>query len=328
MVVKNPLFGNGSESFGADYGKAQATYFLNNKFSENEVQVADYVTCSYNEFLEIVIELGIVGFLLIIAILYFALAKQQSINNSKYSIVAKTSLIALLVLSMVSYPFALIPNVLLFVICLFVIFRTGNFKNIAIVKYSKLLIFGWFLSILLLVYCASRQVYGIYHFKNGYTKVLNNDFDIAINDYKKADLYLNDSGEFQFYYGAALYLKQDYRASILHLQKAVNLRSDPQAFIMLGNALHKQKQYAKAELAYLMVSGITPAKLYPKYLLAKLNIEMKQIDKAIKIGQTIIATTEKTPTTAGSEIKAEMKILIDRYSKQNVKSLNTKSMSP
>ncbi|HSD09294.1 O-antigen ligase family protein [Flavobacterium sp.] len=321
MIIKNPLFGSGSGSFGTDYGKIQASYFLNNKFSENEVRLADYVTCAYNEFLEMVIELGIIGLLLFVAILYFALAKQQNENSTKYNIAAKASLIALLVLSTVSYPFNILPIMLLFVICLFVIFRTEQYKTFTISKHNKLLVSIWFLAVLALTYFGSRQVYGMYYFTNGYAKVLKNDLKNGINDYKKANLFLNNSGEFQFYYGAALYLNHDYQVSIIHLKKAVRLNSDPHAFLILGNALQKNKQYNQAEQAYLMVTGITPAKLYPKYLLTKLYIDMQQVDKALKMAKAIMKAKEKKTTTAGTEIKTKIKILIDRYSKPNVKSL-------
>lgn len=314
MVMKNPLFGNGSGSFETDYGKMQASYFLNNRASATEIQLADYVTCAYNEFLEILIELGVVGLLLFVGIFYFALTRRQNKNYSKYHIAAKASLISLLVLSMVSYPFRLLPNMSLFVICLFILFRTGEYRVIVIAKYSKLLILMWFLFVSTIVYYGSRQILGMYHFRNGYAKVLNNDFDNGITEYKKAYPFLHDRGEFQFYYGAALYLKKDYLGSIFYLQKATSFGSDPHAFLILGNAFQKTKQYSKAESNFLMVTGITPAKIYPKYLLTKLYIETQQTAKALKIAKIIIATKEKIATTAGNEIKAEMKILIDRYS--------------
>jgi len=328
MVIENPLFGNGFGSFETDYGKVQASYFLHDKPSASEVQIADYVTCTYNEFLGLQIESGVIGLLLFIVILCFALKRRQDKTSSEYTVAAKASLIAFVVLSMVSYPFTLIPNLLFFVICLFLIFRTGKYKVVAISTYSKPIVLGWLLLILSLVYGAGRQVYGMYYFKEGYTRVLNNDLDNGISNYNKAYSFLKNSGEFQFYYGSALYLKHDYAASSVHLQKAVYLRSDPNAFILLGKALQELKRYPQAEHAYQMATGITPAKLYPKYLLAKLYVEMHQTNAAIKMAKAIIVQKEKAMTTAGSEIKTEMQVLISQYSKSNVKPSNTTTMSP
>ena len=195
-------------------------------------------------------------------------------------------------------------------------------------KYSKPIVLSWLLLIFSLVYGSGRQLYGMYYFREGYTKVLNNDLNNGISDYPKAYPFLKNSGEFQFYYGSALYLKHDYTASVIHLQKAVNLGSDPNAFIILGKALQELKRYPEAEHAYLMATGITPAKLYPKYLLAKLYVEMYQPNSAIKIAKSIIMQKEKTPTTAGSEMKTEMKVLISQYSKPDVKPSKTTTMSP
>lgn len=176
LVLENPTFGNGFAYFGANYGKTQAHYFLNNNASENEIQVADYVTCAYNEFLEMLIESGIIGLLLFGAILYFTLIKRYDENNSKFHIAAKASLIALLVLSMVSYPFRLIPNLLLLVICLFIIFSTGHYKTYTISTYRSPFVITWLIIVFVVVYFNSSNLYGFYHFRKGYEKVLNNNF--------------------------------------------------------------------------------------------------------------------------------------------------------
>ncbi len=328
MVCEKPLLGNGYGAFEAGYGKVQATYFLNNKGTDSEKQVADYVTCAYNEYLEMLIESGIIGLLLFVLIVYFALVKRYNENSSPYHIAAKAALIALVVLCLVSYPLRIMPNLLLFVICLFIIFRTGQYKTFAISRFGKAAIFLWLIAISGLIYCSSRYVYGMYHSRNGYAKVLNNDIDNGISDYKKAYTLLNSNGEYLFYYGSSLFLKHDYSGSIAFLQKAVTLRSDPNAFITLGNSLQQLKRYHEAEKAYQMAAGITPTKLYPKYLLAKLYLEMQQTAKALAMAENIINTKEKVPTTAGNEIKTEMKVLINQYSKPRVKPLKNKTMGP
>jgi len=316
MAMENPLFGKGFGSFAADYSKVQANYFLNNKGTNNEIQVADYVTCAYNDFLEMFIESGIIGLFLFVSILYFALSKRSISKISKYNISAKASLISLLVLSMVSYPFQLMPNILLLVICLFIIFNTGQYNSISIsLKHNKILVFFWIIAISGLVYLGSRYILGTYYFKKGYAKVLNQDFDNGISDYEKAYNYLGNNGKFLFYYGSSYYLNQEYSKSVFYLQKAIDLRSDPNAFIMLGNSFKALKRYNKAEKAYQIAANIIPSKLYPKYLLANLYIKMRQTNKAILMAKTVLNSKEKVPTTAGSEIKTEMKSLIQKYNK-------------
>jgi len=311
MIAESPVLGNGFGSFANDYGKVQATYFLENTPTEKEIQVADYVTCAYNEFLEMLIDSGIVGLLLFLAILCFAL-KTPLKSNSEYYFAARYSLIALLILSMVSYPFGLTPNVLMLVITLFIIFNSGNYKTFQIRKYTKLLTSTWFLLILGLIYLNSTHTYGKYHFQKGHKKVINNDIESGLKDYKIASFFLGNNGMFQFHYGSAFNLDKNYTESITHLKKATKLSSNPNTFIILGNSLKELKRYKEAEKAYKTASGITPSKLYPKYLLANLYVEMDFKADALKMAQEIFGMNEKTKTTAGNEIKQEMKQLINK----------------
>lgn len=306
MVLQKPVIGNGFGFFEANYGKAQAHYFAEGNALESEIEVADYVTVAYNEFLEMVIESGIVGLSLFMALIYFAFARQVSKGHSYQVLAAKASLLSLLPLSVVSYPLRYAPNLLLLIICLFIIFRTEQKTSITIQRVGRPLAIGWAIVVCGLLYLGCRHVVGIHHFQKGYQKVLRHDFDDGLIDYKKARSFLKNNGEFSFCYGSALYLKQDYSASIDFLQEATALYSNPSSFIMLGNAEQQLKQYAQAEQAYQIAAGITPSRLYPKYLLAKLYIEAQQTEKALKMARLIVNTKEKIATTAGTEIKNEM----------------------
>jgi O-antigen polymerase len=124
--------------------------------------------------------------------------------------------------------------------------------------------------------------------------------------------------KFLFYFGSAFYLKQDYEQSVDFLKKAAELTSNPNAFITLGNSFKELKRYEEAEQAYKTASGITPAKLYPRYLLVLLYIEMQEKEKALIMANYIINAEEKIATTAGRQIKEEMQILVDQYSKPDV----------
>jgi len=328
MALEKPITGNGFGFFEGSYGKVQAQYFAEKKVLENEKAVADYVTCAYNEFLEMFIESGFTGVALFSVILFFALFKRSSQNNSIYHIASKASLISLLLLSMVSYPFKLMPNLFVMVVCLFIAFRTGCYKTFPIHRFRKPLAVIFLSIVLSLSFFYGRYLYGTYHFKKGYAKVIRGNLDGGLSEYSKAFRTLNNNGRFLFYYGSAYYLKQGYKPGIVHLKKATKITSNPNAFITLGNSLMELERYKEAERAYKTASGITPSKLYPRYLLAKLYIKKKDIGLALKTASLIVTAAEKVPTTAGQQIKNEMRELIDQYSKPDVEPLKTKIMSP
>jgi hypothetical protein len=57
--------------------------------------------------------------------------------------------------------------------------------------------------------------------------------------------------------------------------------------------------------------SMTPSKLYPKYLLAKLYIDTSVYTEAKKWAKEILSMREKIPTTAAKEIKKEMETFIN-----------------
>jgi len=314
MVLDNPISGNGFGFFRANYGKVQSQYFLSNNATEKEEHVANYVTCAYNEFLEMLIESGIIGLLLFLSILYFVFIKRNK-KEDKFIVTVKASLLSLLVLSMVSYPFRLISNQLVMVICLVVLFARSEFKTYTITGYRKTIISAGLFCVITLLFFSYGQLYGLYHFRNGYSKAVSGDINNGIKEYEKAYPFLKNDENFLFYYGSAYYLKQDFSASIKYLQEATTISSDPHAFITLGNSFKELRRYKEAEQSYKTASGITPSELYPKYLLAKLYVEMHETRKAIKMAKLIIKAKEKVVTTAGMQIKKEMKDLIDQNNK-------------
>ncbi len=318
MVLEKPIFGNGYGYFEASYGKTQAQYFQNNNDVSNEIEVADYVSCAYNEFLEMLIESGTIGLILFLGILVFALVVRRAPDKPHLHIAAKASLISLIVLSMVSYPLKMVSNQIILLSGLFIIFHTSNYKSYPIHRFSKVFVILFVSAVLCISLFYGKYLYGTYHFRNGYAKVIKGDLDEGINNYAIANRQLYNNGNFLFYYGAAFYLKQDYEQSIDFLIKATELTSNPNAFITLGNSLKEHERYEEAEQAFKTASGISPAKLYPRYLLALLYIEMQDIDKALITAEYIINAKEKIATTAGRQIKEEMQILIDRYSKPDV----------
>ena len=73
LIFQKPLFGHGSGSFTNTYNKYQVEYFKSGLGSDFEKNVADFVILAYNDFLEIGVELGLLGLglLMMILILFF-----------------------------------------------------------------------------------------------------------------------------------------------------------------------------------------------------------------------------------------------------------------
>jgi tetratricopeptide (TPR) repeat protein len=300
-------FGNGIGCFEADYGKKQAAFFASGKGTEAEQYVADYVTCAYNDFLEIAIEQGIVIMGLFIALLYNAF-RQENRTKSTFFMGAQASIASITVLMLVSYPLKIPAIYLYFIFCLAVVFHAQKGKEQMPVKWLK-----WSLPMIafLIAIAGSYNIYGYNLLNKGEIFVLKGQLDKGIEAYQKAEPILENNGIFHFYYGSALFMKQEYKAAVKELELSVAKSSNPNSFILLGNSYKELGQFDRAKENYLVAINMIPSRLYPKYLLSKLLIEKGEDKEAKKWANEILNTKEKTPTTAAKEIKEEMNLLIN-----------------
>jgi hypothetical protein len=311
----NLLCGNGIGFFEANYGKWQSAYFANDAGTEAERHVADYVTCAYNEFIETLIEQGLIAVVLLIVIFIFAF-RQNSKILSPIVMGTKASLYAMLILMCVSYPLKVTQIYLYFIFCLAIVLHdsplvwkcTGLVVRVGKVAVLAVTIF--------IVAGGLYNLYGYYHLRKGQRYVFSNQQEKGIEEYGKVASILKNDGIFHFYYGSALAMIQQYEASIKELNASILTSSNPNSYILLGNDYKEIGKNEEAKHAYLTAINMIPSKLYPKYLMAKLLISLSEHEEAGKWTKEILATKEKTPTTAAKEIKNEME--------QYIKSRNLK----
>lgn len=83
LIMQKPLTGHGSGSFTTTYNRYQTEYFRSGLGSTFEQEAADYVILAYNDFLEIGLELGILGLGALITI-FFLFSKQAYRNSTGY----------------------------------------------------------------------------------------------------------------------------------------------------------------------------------------------------------------------------------------------------
>ena len=74
MIVENPLFGRGAPGVAADYMYYQAEYFRNNPES-GFVKISNNHYQSYNIFVQMLVEHGVVGFVLLMGVIWAAFAR-------------------------------------------------------------------------------------------------------------------------------------------------------------------------------------------------------------------------------------------------------------
>ncbi|MDR2147017.1 MAG: O-antigen ligase family protein, partial [Tannerella sp.] len=221
-VVKHPL-GVGLGNFSGAYGDTQAEYFAAGKGSEQEKYVAGNLEYGFNEYLQILVESGIVSFLLFMAIVFLSVKSLLRFHSGMAG-----SLVALLIFAGFSYPFSLWEFLLIFT---FLIeppltppkgensLPFGEGRGGAFIRFSKILLIaglGIFLIIKQIPYYKADSEWK----RNGmlYHAGLYKD---VIEAYKPLYPYLNDRTAFLFEYGRSLSQMELYGESDRVLQRAV-----------------------------------------------------------------------------------------------------------
>ena len=123
MVGDAPVFGHGLGTFRDIYPAYQMDYFLDPGNAADK-RLADFILYVYNEFLQVWIEMGLVGLALFVLMIVFCLFGKQSGIEERG---AKAAILAFVIFSLFSYPFSLSFMVLYF---FFFLSISGNYTAI------------------------------------------------------------------------------------------------------------------------------------------------------------------------------------------------------
>lgn len=329
-VAKHP-FGVGLGNFSGAYGVEQAAYFASGSASEQEEYVAGNPEYGFNEYLQILIESGIVSFLLFAGIMTSAACSMWR-NNEKGKLGA---LIALLIFAFFSYPFSVLPFPILLVFLL--ASQTGNTDNtdlrgVAVSHGSKrrfpfIKVLIVYLCLLLSVFCIWKQypVYQAYkQWKNAQNYYQAGLFgNTTITNYELLYPYLNDQIQFLFEYAQCLSKtglndKEGISSQARYdklvksneiLQRATQISCDPMLYNIMGKNSQALRQYEQAEVFFIKSTNLVPNRLYPWYLLCKLQAEMGQLEKAAKTAEIVLKKEPKVQSSAINEMREEVRKL-------------------
>jgi len=307
LIKQNPM-GVGIGNFSGSYGHIQAAYFESGKGTEGEKRVAGNPEYAFNEYLQICAEQGVIVFLLFIAIVGYSL--YNGIRRKK--IAATSSLLALLIVAGASYPFSVLPFLIVFVFLLALI-HNGE-KGIAISKPVSVIFAFCGLIIVSLCLYNRYPTYDAYK-KWNKVKILYNfgSHKNAVSEYQEIYPLLSDQIQFLFEYAQCLSKSEQYKESNEVLEKAVKISCDPMLYNVMGKNFHALRQYSEAEQCFIKSSNIVPNRIYPHYLLALMYIDIGEMEKAQEAAQVVLTKEPKVQSTAVREMRNEMKKLLTKH---------------
>jgi tetratricopeptide (TPR) repeat protein len=311
-VAKHPL-GVGLGNFANAYGDAQAVYFSGSDASEVEKYVAGNPEYGFNEFLQIAVESGVIAFLLFAGII--VLSVRNNIKAKNWGVLG--SLVALLVFAFFSYPFSVLPFLIVFAFLLASSRRnTDNTDKtepgrIHINPFNRRHPRAILLALacmLVSAFCLWRQ-YPVYR---AYKQWGTHRLYFSAGMYKQtaqhyASLYpfLNDQVQFLFEYAQSLSKSGQPVQSNEILRRAVQISCDPMLYNIMGKNHQAMKEYSQAESCLIKSTQIIPHRIYPWYLLMKLYDEMGLPEKAYETAAIVETKEPKVQSQAVREMRDE-----------------------
>jgi len=307
-ISDHPL-GVGLGHFGKAYGEAQFNYFEKGLGTETEKHVADAPEYGFNEYLQIGIESGIIALVLFLLVIVLTLRNGLKRKN----IGAIGSLIALLGFAMFSYPFSILP-ILIVLIFLLAWCNTIHFAE----KSYPISLRNLRISLVCLLLCAGCLVnryptYSAFRNWNQSRQYYNtNIYEDILPNYAKLYPYLNDQISFLFEYAKSLSKTGHYEKSNEVLSKAMQISCDPMLYNICGKNHQAMKEYSLAESAFKKAYHLVPNRIYPLYLLALFYEETGNREKAAQTAQSLLQQKAKIPSIAEKEMRKEMERIINK----------------
>jgi O-antigen ligase len=317
-IAKHP-FGVGLGNFPSAYGETQIVYFASGQATETEQLVAGNPEYGFNEYLQIAVESGIIAVLLFVGII--VLAVRNTVKAKNWGVLG--SLTALLVFAFFSYPFSVLPFLIVFVFLLAIGQRQADTLNL---RHRPVILLA--LCCLLVTAACLWKQYSVYQ---AYRQWKTNQIYYHVGLYKDTAEsyetlypYLNDQIRFLFEYAQCLSkaglndrqrIKTPARCdSLLNksnevLHRAMQISCDPMLYNIMGKNCQAIKRYSEAEACYIQASLIVPNRLYPWYLLTKLYDEMGLKDKVHETAAIVLAKEPKVQSPAIKEMREEVEKL-------------------
>ncbi|MCL2311569.1 MAG: polymerase, partial [Firmicutes bacterium] len=304
--IQNPT-GVGLGQFPAAYGKAQVDYFSLNNASEQEKLIAENPAYAFNEYLQIGVESGVVSLILYIALIVFAML--NVLKNSQYGIFG--AFISLSVFALFSYPFSMLPHLILLVSLLAA--TSSNTNN-----YSKEMLRGLILTggiillfMIITVFCLMNR-YPVYiAYKDWNDRLGSGLYEETPERYEYLYPSLNDDIDFLFEYAQNLARHERYEQSNAILQRAIQISCDPMLYNVMGRNYQALKQYDKAEQNFITSTLLVPNRLYPYYLLTKMYDEIGDNLKAVETANIVLTKEPKIHSPAIDEMRQEARRIIN-----------------
>lgn len=293
-----PLFGTGIGSFlhATAEGITEIYWAHPDSFLFTSGGVTDYAFC---DLLKVLVEQGLVGFLLCITTVTYVMYLLWLHSKPLFY-----GMLSLLIFSMFSYPFELLPfRIIIVVIAAWVVTEHSRRAEHKPSRYCTVLPILLIWPSMVLVDKISTR----YKADKDYQLFAGMTHEAFIKDYYDLLPLERDNSRFLFDFGKILRLHGRYNDSNDMLRQGTLISADPMFYVLMGNNYKDMGHCDLAEDAYIKAFSIMPNRLYPLYQLMRLYQDAGDSVKAREYATKVVSFKEKITSPATEQMKQEAK---------------------
>ena len=306
MIKDKPLIGHGPGGFKAGYMNYQAKYFEEHSDSKYAM-LADNIGHPFNEYVGLLVNYGLVGFLLFLGLLFLLIrAFRRNTNKTILTYVACWCLTAIAVFAFFSYPLRYPFVWVVGILSVSVILFQGKVKELKLLKHFYIPA-----SILILALIVCFKSYSRLRTDLKWCKVahlsLAGQTEQMLPEYQILHTELRNNELFLYNYAAELNFANRYEESLSIARECESLWADYDLQMLQADNYLQMKNYPEAEQHYQKAAAMCPAKFVPLYRLFLLYETTGEKENMCKAAKIIIDKPVKIVSPMISRIKYEVK---------------------
>lgn len=305
MIHNKPFFGHGYGTYIKNYCQQQINYFKLHPENSREALLADEVYFAFNDYLQILVELGILGLMMFILLLFFIFKQPYKPENLMVT-ASKVGLFSMLICGLFSYPMETPQNYFLFFLFAAIISSSSG----PIFKINRVSSFLSAATLVLIVlsieFIQLKRFMACTAWQKGFELAGKKENQKAHDVYKNIYPMLEYDPNFLFNYGVVLADMGDFKGSKVVLEKCMAINPSYNLFLNLGKDYENLNDNISAETVYKNASHFLPGKLTPKYSLFELYIKTGKKNNALRMAREISGMKMKVYSTEAGYIKSQV----------------------
>lgn len=300
LCVKGGAWGAGLGSFKGEYACQLQELFSYPDAIRLCAHYADVVDYAFCDILQIMVEQGWIGGIFCLSIILLALGNLYRRHQELFF-----ALLALVVFSLFSYPFQLLPFQII-AICCIAYGAEGN-KLVEMPFYTKSLLLFVLLVVAYGCWSVTRQHVDA---DQDYRSVAGVTHQAFVKDYDRLLPLCADNPRFLFDYAKLLQANGAWMDSNAMLRRGTKVSNDPMFWVVMGNNYQELGLYAEASNCYDTAYLQMPNRLYPLYRKMLLYERMGEKRNMRKMARCVVEFEPKVQSPAVSEMKARARKLL------------------